>query len=110
MKPKSIFQTALRYRRELLIVILAFMLEMSSLWQLEVVTICMLENRLYDLPFYISDLLKPYIPASEWNYFWRDFWYATNILGFVLVFVAWYSYQNTVKKFLGSNEKVNEWR
>jgi hypothetical protein len=106
MISRSIFQRASRYRRELLIVLLAFMFEMSSLWQLEVVTICMLENRLYDLPFYISDLLKPYIPASEWNYFWRDFWYSVNILGFILVFVAWYSYQNTLKKFLSSEKKT----
>lgn len=97
-------QTVSRHRKELLIVLLAFVLEMSSLWQLEILTICILENRMYDLPFYISDLLKPYIPPSQWNYFWRDFWYALNILGFILVFVAWYSYENTVKKFLNSNK------
>jgi hypothetical protein len=79
------------HKKQFVLSLLSFFLLMASLYQLEIITICIVENRLFDLPFYISDLLKPYIPPEHWNWVWRDFFYALNILSYALMVIAlWY--------------------
>jgi hypothetical protein len=87
----SILREISKHKKQFMVCLLSLFLLLSSLYQLEIIVICLLENRLFDLPFYISDLLKPYIPPEQWNWFWRDFFYALIVFSYVLMVVAlWY--------------------
>jgi hypothetical protein len=85
------FREVSKHKRQFALALFSLFILLSSLYQLEIITICILENKPFELPFFISDLLKPFIPEYQWNWFWRDFFYSLIILSYMLMVVAlWY--------------------
>jgi hypothetical protein len=85
---KAFSREVSRHKKQFVVFLVSLFLLLSSLYQLEIITICVLEGKLFDLPFYISNLLKPYIPPEEWNWFWRDFFYFLIVLSYILMVAA----------------------
>lgn len=69
-----------KYRTNVLVICLSVALLFASLWQLEIIYIWNSEGRtVFEFPFYVftTNLATG-----------RDFWYAMNVLAFLLIFWA----------------------
>lgn len=78
-------------------VALSFLMMMSSLYQLEIILIDIVEHRWFDWPFYLfphpSCVGDLWLCPQYWHYMSmvRDFWYGLIIGAFVLLFLSiWY--------------------
>jgi hypothetical protein len=73
---------------QFIISVFSFILLFVSLYQLEIVTINALNNSCFEFPFFIIRASDFGLDCMTWNWYIRDFWYATIILAFFLLLYA----------------------
>lgn len=68
------------YWRNVFGVCLSLFITLGSLYQLEIATICAVEGRLFDWPFYLFPSVNPWIA--------RDLMYLVIMAGWIMLFAA----------------------
>ena len=76
------------HKWQFLLSIISFLLMMTSLYQLEIVTINAVNGTCFEFPFFIIRASDFGLDCMTWNWYVRDFWYAMIILAFFLLLYA----------------------